>query len=36
MIDALIIGIAGSVIATYLVRFLDKLMHKNNRPDNEK
>nr|DAZ82619.1 MAG TPA: TM helix protein [Caudoviricetes sp.] len=28
---ALIVGIVGSIIATYLVRLIDKLGHKNNR-----
>lgn len=28
---ALIVGTVGSVIATYLVRLIDKLIHKNDR-----
>ena len=32
---ALLIGIAGSMIATYLIRFIDKRMHKNNRHESK-
>lgn len=28
---ALIVGTVGSIIATYLVRLIDKLIHKNDR-----
>jgi uncharacterized membrane protein YeaQ/YmgE (transglycosylase-associated protein family) len=31
IMEALIIGIVGSIIATYIIRFIDKKMHKNNR-----
>ena len=32
---ALLIGIVGSMIATYLIRFIDKRMHKNNRHESK-
>ena len=32
---ALLIGIVGSIIATYLIRFIDKRMHKNNRHESK-
>lgn len=32
---ALIVGIVGSIIATYLVRLIDKLGHKNNRHESD-
>ena len=31
ILATLVVGIVGSVIATYIVRFVDKKLHKNNR-----
>lgn len=32
---ALVVGIVSSVSATYIVRFIDKKMHKNNRHESK-
>lgn len=35
ILATLVVGIVGSVIATYIVRFVDKKLHKNNRHESK-